>query len=337
LSSIDMMRTGVTMIGLVGATETAVSAKIAFQKYPGYTGPYNVETLPSTGDATIWSNGVVTLQYAINGVPVSCEKPSDKANSCGIHIHEGKTCDNASKVGGHYFDSTAMSSDPWASVVYTAKRIDGSPTPEIGEAQGFTSVTIGSQTQTDIVGRAMVIHGPDGERIGCGIIGTPSELHAHVSAKIPFQKYPGYDGPYDVNTKGLPSTGDATIWSNGIVTLQYYINGVPVSCSKPSDKANSCGIHIHEGKRCDDASKVGGHYFDSTAMSSDPWANVVYTATEIPGSPTPEIGQAQGYTSVTIGSQTQTDIVGRAMVIHGPDGERIGCGLIGTASGAIEV
>merc|ERR1712211_128821 len=179
----------------------------------------------------------------------------------------------------------------------------------IGEAQGFTSVTIGSQTQGDIAGRAMVIHGPDGERIGCGIIGTPSELHAHVSAKIPFQKYPGYDGPYDVNTQGLPSNGDATIWSNGIVTLQYYINGVPVSCSKPSDKAKS----------------------------SDPWANVVYTATEIPGSPTPKIGQAQGFTSVTIGSQTQADIVGRAMVIHGPDGERIGCGLIGTDSGAIEV
>jgi|ERR1712150_318369 len=217
------------------------------------------------------------------------------------------------------------------------KKIDGSPTPEIGEAQGFTSVTIGSQTQGDIAGRAMVIHGPDGERIGCGIIGTPSELHAHVSSKIPFQKYPGYDGPYDVNTQGLPSTGDATIWSNGIVTLQYYINGVPVSCSKPSDKANSCGIHIHEGKRCDDASKVGGHYFDDKAMSSDPWANVVYTATEIPGSPTPEIGQAQGFTSVTIGSQTQADIVGRAMVIHGPDGERIGCGIISTDSGAIEV
>merc|ERR1712087_545032 len=155
-----------------------------------------------------------------------------------------------------------------------------------------------------------------------------------MGAKIQFQKYPGYTGPYDVNKKGLPSTGDAQIWSNGIVTLQYYINGVPVSCSKPSDKANSCGIHIHEGMTCDDADKVGGHYYDA-GLSSDPWANVVYTAEKVPGSPTPQIGQAQAFTSVTIGSQTQADIAGRAMVIHGPDGERIGCGLISTSSDAI--
>merc|ERR1719453_1205172 len=106
------------LLGLAAGTETSVSAKIAFQKYPGYTGPYDVTTLPSTGDATIWSNGVVTLQYYLNGVPVICEKPSDAANSCGIHIHEGMVCDDADKVGGHYYDDKQMSSDPWASVVY---------------------------------------------------------------------------------------------------------------------------------------------------------------------------------------------------------------------------
>ena len=64
--------------------------------------------------------------------------------------------------------------------------------------------------------------------------------------------------------------------SEGAVDLIYHLEKLQPECRTPKpDTPNSCGIHIHEGKTCDDASLVGGHYYEG---NTDPWANVVYTA-----------------------------------------------------------
>merc|ERR1739845_83109 len=81
--------------------------------YPGYSGPRIV-----TGyvHAYLDHAGHANLHYSLHGVEDECKTtPEGVANACGIHIHEGKTCDDASAVGGHYY---ATESDPWGALGY---------------------------------------------------------------------------------------------------------------------------------------------------------------------------------------------------------------------------
>merc|ERR1711884_244917 len=45
----------------------------------------------------------ITMIGTLSGLPAS--------STAGLHIHAGRTCDDASGVGGHYFQG--MSRDPW--------------------------------------------------------------------------------------------------------------------------------------------------------------------------------------------------------------------------------
>ena len=36
------------------------------------------------------------------------------------------------------------------------------------------------------------------------------------------------------------------------------------------------GVHVHEGYSCDDATAVGGHYYDG--LVDDPWVNATYAS-----------------------------------------------------------
>ena len=39
---------------------------------------------------------------------------------------------------------------------------------------------------------------------------------------------------------------------------------------------NACGIHIHVGDTCNDLENLpGGHFYDASKFSSDPWINIV--------------------------------------------------------------
>lgn len=93
------------------------------------------------------------------------------ANSCGIHIHavhfqvsnaihqnsfEGMSCETAADVGGHYWEMSAFSQDPWSNVVYN-KEVDS-----IELNYGYT--------YDSSVGRAFVIHDSNGTRITCDTI-----------------------------------------------------------------------------------------------------------------------------------------------------------------------
>jgi hypothetical protein len=125
--------------------------------------------------------------------------------------------------------------------------------------------------------------------------------------------YPGYSGELSVTgtVGGYLYNNDAYIW--------YNVAGVEADCATaPEGVANACGIHIHEGKTCDDADSVGGHYYDGDSMSDDPWAPITYQASAD--------GTTKGKTFASIGAGQ--DINGRAIVVHDKTGARVACALI---------
>jgi len=91
---------------------------------------------------------------------------SKTANSCGIHVHVGKTCSNATEVGGHFY---GVEKDPWTGAnngVYITH------IPYWKKVSGIYPITADvGKTLDDMVGHAFVLHGPAGERIGCGLLG----------------------------------------------------------------------------------------------------------------------------------------------------------------------
>merc|ERR1712199_111840 len=102
--------------------------------YPGYTGDLNVE---GRVDAYLAKSGNAYVTYTLMGLEDACKTtPEGVANACGIHIHEGKTCDDADSVGGHYYDSDSISEDPWSPVTYQASAD--------GTSKGKTSAGIGA-------------------------------------------------------------------------------------------------------------------------------------------------------------------------------------------------
>jgi len=264
--------------------------------YPGYAGPLQV-----TGevDAYLSRTGNVYITYSLAGLEDVCKTtPEGVANACGIHIHEGKTCDDADSVGGHYYDGDSISADPWSPVSYV--------TGFRGHASGSGKAAIG-QGQ-DIAGRAIVVHDSTGARVGCATL--PSKLSVRDTDLVP---YPGYSGDLSVTgTVGAYlSGGDAYIW--------YDIAGLETDCAMaPEGVANACGIHIHAGKSCDDATTVGGHYYDADSIASDPWSPVTYQASAD--------GTSKGKTKAGIGEGR--DILGRAIVVHDKTGARVACALI---------
>jgi len=270
-----------------------------FAKYYNYAGGLAV-----TGSVKpVVTDGVTqTFAYSLAGVDAACANGAGSAaNSCGVHIHAGKTC--TADAGGHYYTGT-VTSDPWTSIAYTAA--------SDGTSVGVVEVTTGG-TGVDVEGRAMVIHDYSGARVACALLVTIPETAPMATAS--FAPYPNYQGELRVAGAIRP------LMTEGVTqTFAYALDGVDPACSSgPGSAANSCGLHIHSGKSCADA---GGHYFAGT-VTADPWVSVSYTSI---GN-----GTTAGVERVMTGG-AGVDVAGRAVVIHGHGGERIACALLETIS-----
>merc|ERR1712048_730100 len=156
--------------------QKAAGTKLA--PYPGYTGPLKV-----TGNVGAYLyHEKAYLWYQLGGLEAECaEAPAGVANACGIHIHEGMTCDDADSVGGHYY---ATDSDPWGVLGYNTKYG--------GRAYGSVKAAIGQGE--DIAGRAIVVHDSTGGRVACAL--APAKLE--VKRGVPLGPYPGYAGDLTV-------------------------------------------------------------------------------------------------------------------------------------------
>ena len=101
--------------------------------------------------------GPMTFEYDLEGVEPDCV-------NCALHIHTGTTCDDASLVGGHYWNPDS-GHDPWHMTGYNSN--------SSGDAKGEFVVDSGYGYEEND-GHAVVVHAQDGSRIGCGVLSHKS-------------------------------------------------------------------------------------------------------------------------------------------------------------------
>ena len=44
----------------------------------------------------------------------------DAMNGCGVHVHEGTSCESTDTQGPHYYNTTALDVDPWLEAKYSS-------------------------------------------------------------------------------------------------------------------------------------------------------------------------------------------------------------------------
>ena len=123
--------------------------------YPGYVGALS----PSgTVNVDFFNDDAFRFQFIMSGLHPSCSK-------CGVHIHAGTTCSNASLVGPHSWNTLAFGPvDPWTP-------INGSfyDSDSYGYAERYFHLDSGYDfTETDK--HAVVFHDQNGTRISCGTL-----------------------------------------------------------------------------------------------------------------------------------------------------------------------
>lgn len=140
-----------TTMGPVSIPTTPPAAKAdgatlaaKFGPYPGYTG-----TFMPDGEMIVRFNmdGSFHLKLNVSGVEPDC-------TGCGVHIHTGTTCENATLVGGHYWDTTIFgegaANDPWNVWGFYKTDVLGMSTTALAGDSG-----VGYELN---VGRAAVLH-----------------------------------------------------------------------------------------------------------------------------------------------------------------------------------
>jgi len=129
--------------------------------YPGYVGDN-----PITGSLKFSFTGTsVKVAYDLEGVETTCSTAGTKGNSCGIHIHEGTSCDTATDPGAHYFDDVTVAEDPWTKITYS----DGM-SADATTSTGTTGVVEYGYDAANTYGHVFVVHDYDGSRVTCAVI-----------------------------------------------------------------------------------------------------------------------------------------------------------------------
>ena len=111
-------------------------------RYPGYNGKIDI-----SGKVCITQTGVGNIyHYQFQNLPVNSDG--------GWHVHSGTSCEES---GGHY--QGQLSYDPWVSTSWSS------------DAHGIVDgISDMSNIAQNIDGRNLVVHAPDGTRVGCGEI-----------------------------------------------------------------------------------------------------------------------------------------------------------------------
>ena len=219
--------------------------------------------------------------------------------SAGIHIHTGSSCAaDATHPGdatkGHYWDGLA--SDPWTTVYDSDDK--GVATIDLPMANFSLYNT------RPVYGRTIVVHNATA-RVGCGVIGEDNHIYP---ATVTLGPYPGYTGGR--NVRGVFALRSAH--DSAELLVYGVLAGLPESIS--------AGWHIHAGHTCDNAARVGGHYYEG--LGTDPWIPVVWASNDM--------GVAEvdmRMMNFTLQPGAVRDVSGRVIVVHA-DGDKVACGVI---------
>merc|ERR1712232_200222 len=145
--------------------------------------------------------------WDLTGVDTACVAGAadDVTNGCGVHVHTGTSCAVASEVGGHYFNSSSLTSDPWLSIVYVAD--------DSGNSKGSATVSTGL-TLSQLVGRAFVVHELDsGARVGCAVLKAATsdvvDIEATTSASEASSSTSASEASSSTSAVEASSTGSA--------------------------------------------------------------------------------------------------------------------------------
>lgn len=300
-----------TKLGL-GSLASAEQYVVGFSPYPGYEGTLDVSGTVKLVGTGLLDTATQTLSWDLQGVDPNCAQPPlDVKNSCGVHIHQGLSCD--ADAGGHYWNSTLITEDPWLVIRYTAKRMRFRRSKYFARARG-TAVNTGF-TNYDVLGRTMVVHDATGARVACGLI-VPKKLS--VNGFVP---YVGYTG--DLKVDGKVDAGGEEVDDAFAQDLSWYLQGVDPECSQAPqpDVSNACGIHIHAGMSC--YANADGHYWNETEFPEDPWKSVVYKSWSNPWG----VFAWQHSEAVITGLQNSA-ANGHTMIVHDATGARVACGIL---------
>eukprot|EP00977_Amphora_coffeiformis_P012987 scaffold3330_cov164-Amphora_coffeaeformis.AAC.19 len=225
--------------------------------------------------------------------------------ACGVSIHEGYNCTDASTQGENFF-TAPVTADPWLDDIYSS---DGGG---MGTFSGI--VTTGS---ADILGRVFIVHDSTGAAVACGAL--QEELTSS------FKIYATNTAP--IGTSDVTGSFTAFIGSGSPDNICMYgaIAGLaPNLVSFRSDGTDctaqyGCGVHVYEGTDCTNATTQGEVYFDPVDESVNPWLSVGYLSTD-------SNGNAEFISCVRTGNNLYQ---GQAFVVRGNDGSRVSCGILG--------
>jgi len=113
---------------------------------------------------TVFPNYDIIIEIDAKGLAPSCNAATNtNLNGCGVHIHEGNTCNTASLVGGHFWSTAKSVEDPWVDIRYDSNGA--------GESNDVVGVIRGNGYDADInFARALLLHDETGARIACGLL-----------------------------------------------------------------------------------------------------------------------------------------------------------------------
>lgn len=212
---------------------------------------------------------------------------------CLAAITSAKSCDG---FGADYYDDSSMS-NPWR-VAYV--------TSDEGFSNSAWRINNGFNSQEN-EGHTLVLYDDNNDPIGCGVLGVASD-HMILAANL--GTYPGYNGDIDV-------TGGVVVsyHNDGTFKFEYHLSGLEANCV-------GCGIHIHAGTSCDTPEEVKGHGWN-TEVVEDLWTAEGGATYESDG-----MSNAIGYFNLYNGYSFGKNL-GHAVVVHGQDGTRLACGVLG--------
>jgi hypothetical protein len=103
-------------------------------------------------------------------------------------------------------------------------------------------------------------------------------------------------------------------------SLESYLDGSS-SSSTDCNATNGCGLHFHNGTSCENTTTQGGHLYNETLVTPDPWLTVGYLSTDASGN---------AYHAHCV-STGVTEFIGRPFVFHSNNGSRVACGVVETS------